>query len=406
MNISLTSILFVLIIFQLLFLSFFLFTLDRGKRASNILVGSFFLAICLNLLDVFLLMTGFYFSNPALAGWGSCLPLLFGPLLYFYTQSIVYRDFAIAVRNQVHFLPFILFFSGTELYYLFLPREVQERLLRNLSEHHFPKPFSIVSVLIFVQFLSYAAGSLRLVSRYKKTASQLFSNRKHTDISWLFFTLLFFIVIMIITTLNGLFAQTPFAKYYLLAFNIVILILLVFINQVLLKALRRPYFFSFPSDPGSPGQPSSGEKPGLAEERRAVADNYQGGMEDDMGKPGERPGRVEKEKIVQTVMQFMQSNKPYLESELTLDQLASRLSLRPKILSLAINEIKGQNFFDFINRYRIEEAARLLTNPKDKKITILEVLYEVGFNSKSSFNTLFKKYTGLTPSEFRKKQPS
>jgi AraC-like DNA-binding protein len=55
-----------------------------------------------------------------------------------------------------------------------------------------------------------------------------------------------------------------------------------------------------------------------------------------------------------------------------------------------------------VNRYRIEEAKRLLTNPPDKKITVLEVLYEVGFNSKSSFNTLFKKYTGLTPSEFKK----
>jgi AraC-like DNA-binding protein len=64
----------------------------------------------------------------------------------------------------------------------------------------------------------------------------------------------------------------------------------------------------------------------------------------------------------------------------------------------------GQNFYDFINRHRIDEASRLLTNPADEKITILEVLYEVGFNSKSSFNTLFKKYTGLTPTEFRKKQ--
>jgi AraC-like DNA-binding protein len=100
----------------------------------------------------------------------------------------------------------------------------------------------------------------------------------------------------------------------------------------------------------------------------------------------------------------MQNDKPYLEPELTLEQLASKLSLKPRVLSQAINEILGQNFYDFINRYRIEEASRLLTNPSDEKITILEVLYEVGFNSKSSFNTLFKKYTGLTPTEFRKKQ--
>ncbi|HEY8734249.1 MAG TPA: helix-turn-helix domain-containing protein, partial [Puia sp.] len=112
----------------------------------------------------------------------------------------------------------------------------------------------------------------------------------------------------------------------------------------------------------------------------------------------------EKEKISQLALNYMQDKKPYLEPELNLEQLASQLFIKPKLLSQAINEILGQNFYDFINRHRIEEAARLLTNPKDKKITILEVLYEVGFNSKSSFNTLFKKYTGLTPTEFRRKQ--
>jgi AraC-like DNA-binding protein len=100
----------------------------------------------------------------------------------------------------------------------------------------------------------------------------------------------------------------------------------------------------------------------------------------------------------------MQENKPYRDPELTLEQLATRLSLKPRVLSQVINEIIGQNFYNFINRYRIQEASRLLTNPKDKKITILEVLYEVGFNSKSSFNTLFKKYMGLTPTDFKKKQ--
>ncbi len=79
------------------------------------------------------------------------------------------------------------------------------------------------------------------------------------------------------------------------------------------------------------------------------------------------------------------------------------MKLRPKLLSQAINEGLGKNFFEFINRYRIEEAKRLLTDPADKKITVLEVLYQVGFNSKSSFNTVFKKQTGLTPSEFKKK---
>ena len=61
------------------------------------------------------------------------------------------------------------------------------------------------------------------------------------------------------------------------------------------------------------------------------------------------------------------------------------------------------NFFDFINQFRIDEARSILKNPEKKQFTVLEILYEVGFNSKSSFNTAFKKHTGLTPTQYRKK---
>lgn len=380
MNISLSGILFILIIFQLLFLSFFLFTQQKGKKISNRLLGYFFLSICLNLLDVFILNTGFYFSHPGLAGFGSCLPLLFGPLLYFYTQSIIYKNYSIALKNLIHFLPFLIVFSGTEFYYLIQPRDIQERILNSLHEHHLPLIISIVSTLIFIQFLFYAIASIRLVALYKNATSQIFSDPRRTDVSWLYSTLIFFIIAMIITILNSLLAQTSFAKYYLLTFNLVILALLVFVTQVLMKALRQSYFFSFTGQEDLSGK--------LFQSKRSISETE----------------RNEKEEIVQNVLKYMKSSKPYLEPELSLDQLASQMSLKPRALSQAINEILQQNFFDFINRYRIEEAKRLLTNPIDKKITILEVLYQVGFNSKSSFNTLFKKYTGLTPTEFRDKQ--
>jgi AraC-like DNA-binding protein len=110
----------------------------------------------------------------------------------------------------------------------------------------------------------------------------------------------------------------------------------------------------------------------------------------------------EKKSILAKLLLHMQSQRPYLEPELTLDDLAAQIGVKPKLLSQVINELLQKNFFEFINHYRIEEAKRLLTNPKDKKITVLEVMYEVGFNSKSSFNTLFKKLTGLTPGEFKK----
>jgi AraC-like DNA-binding protein len=116
------------------------------------------------------------------------------------------------------------------------------------------------------------------------------------------------------------------------------------------------------------------------------------------------PENKENLALAQRLRLFMQTEKPWLNPDLSLEELAVAVGQKPKMLSIVINETLGQNFFDFINHYRVDEAKRLLTNPVDEKITVLEVLYAVGFNSKSSFNTLFKKYTGLTPTEFRRQQ--
>ena len=105
----------------------------------------------------------------------------------------------------------------------------------------------------------------------------------------------------------------------------------------------------------------------------------------------------------QRLLDFMEKEKPYLDCELTVKDLADRLIMAPKDLSQVINERSGKNFCDFINHYRIEEAKKLLTRSvKDKDMSILNIAFDVGFNSKSSFNLVFKKTTGLTPSQFRK----
>jgi len=98
---------------------------------------------------------------------------------------------------------------------------------------------------------------------------------------------------------------------------------------------------------------------------------------------------------------IMTEEKPYFEGDLTLQKLADRLSISPHHLSQIINDKIGQNFFDFINSYRIEEAKKLLLDPRGELLTILAISEETGFNSKSSFNNAFKKYTGQTPSQFK-----
>ena len=98
----------------------------------------------------------------------------------------------------------------------------------------------------------------------------------------------------------------------------------------------------------------------------------------------------------------MENKKPHRNPEITLKELADSLGMHPNHISQIINEKLNQNFYDFINNYRIKEAERLLTSGSD--LNILEIAFESGFKSKSTFNTAFKKHTGLTPTEYKKKK--
>ena len=380
MGFNFSDIFFVIAIFQLLLLGFYLLTLRNDNRFSNWLLGAFFISIGLNLLDFFLLLKSVYRPHPALAGWGNCLPMVFGPLLFLFTQSVLQRKSQFTAGKALHFLPFAIFFISVEIYWQIQGAAKQQEILLHMLSREMPPSVYWISGLIFLQFLAYMAASLGLIRRYRLQASELFSDPAKTNTAWLYSTIIFFTALMSFSMLSGYFSGTSFAKFYYLTFTLIILALIIFVNRVMLTAMRRPDFFSL--------LPKS-----LKPETAAPATKY----------GGSQLSMPEKKVILEQVLAFMVKNKPYLEPELTLDQLATRLTLRPRVFSQVINEGLQQNFFEFINRYRIEDAKRLLTNPADKKITVLEVLYEVGFNSKSSFNTLFKRHTGLTPSAFKKK---
>jgi len=95
--------------------------------------------------------------------------------------------------------------------------------------------------------------------------------------------------------------------------------------------------------------------------------------------------------------------KSYLDPLITLNDLAKQCKIPVHYLSQILNEELHMNFYNYINLHRIEDAKQLLSNPKNKDMTILEVLYAMGFNSKSVFNTAFKKHVKISPSEYKKR---
>jgi len=111
---------------------------------------------------------------------------------------------------------------------------------------------------------------------------------------------------------------------------------------------------------------------------------------------------VEKEKLTQWLTISMENEKPYLNENLTLKELADKLETTPNNLSQIINEKFNKNFYEFINEYRINEVKSLLADPKYSHYSMLGIAFECGFNSKSTFNSVFKQFTGKTPTEFKK----
>jgi AraC-like DNA-binding protein len=103
------------------------------------------------------------------------------------------------------------------------------------------------------------------------------------------------------------------------------------------------------------------------------------------------------------LLTFMEKQEAYLDPDLTLAGLAEELSLNRNDLSRIINEKLGRSFYDFINAYRIEKVKQLLTDPVLENETVLTLAFQAGFNSKATFNSAFKKCTGESPVEYRKK---
>src|SRR4030095_6648645 len=108
--------------------------------------------------------------------------------------------------------------------------------------------------------------------------------------------------------------------------------------------------------------------------------------------------------IISRILLLMEKDRLYQEPELTLQALSDKLGIPSYQVSQVINDGLKKNFYDLVNNYRVEEAKRLLLHPKNVNYTVLSVGFEAGFNSKTTFNTVFKKFTGLTPTEYRDKQ--
>jgi AraC-like DNA-binding protein len=115
-------------------------------------------------------------------------------------------------------------------------------------------------------------------------------------------------------------------------------------------------------------------------------------------------GQEEVQRHIERIIQLMRGEKMYLNENLSLRELASQMKSDPNLISFILNKHLDSNFYDFINCYRIEEVKNKLSDPRYKHLSLLGIALESGFNSKTTFNRVFKQVTGVTPTEFQKKR--
>lgn len=236
-----------------------------------------------------------------------------------------------------------------------------------------------LTVIMLVQSLFYALYSCEIINRHQRKIQQFSSDTYPISLNWLKYIAYTILASgIIITVYNIIFIAERPGTYLNLAFLIAI------------------YFIAYYSLKQQEVYPVGTQQ----------ADTVFSFQEE--GKTNEGPkikllGNEETELIKQRLLGVMQSEAPYLDGDLNLIKLAQLMEVTPHQLSYVINTGFNENFFQFINKYRIEKAKELLADNRNNNLSILGIAFESGFNSKTSFNITFKKFTDLTPSEFRKK---
>ncbi|GEJ44210.1 hypothetical protein CRS_08180 [Chryseobacterium sp. ON_d1] len=142
--------------------------------------------------------------------------------------------------------------------------------------------------------------------------------------------------------------------------------------------------------------------------RQSIVFNQQGTLDINIVTDKEEKVNIQTQKhsdeSAQKLLEFMQKERPYLDEELSLQKLSLLMEVSTHQLSQTINQGLNTNFYRFVNAYRIEEVRKKLRDPEFEKYSILGIAFESGFNSKSTFNKIFKEETGMTPSEFKKSE--
>jgi AraC-like DNA-binding protein len=343
-------------------LSLVLFSMRRGNRNANRILAS--------LLSLFSLMI-FFHTSGELQGipsdkashehYAQTVFSLFGPLMFFYVRALTRRQFSFQEKDLLHAVPFVVLFA-VFVAFAFMPDHARLTVSLNTA----------LPWLFMAQMTAYFYFITRLLRNHRKNIRENFSFVEKINLQWMSF----------LTT--GQAIIWPVAFYIEMTgggsheWNIVWLMVSVLMYTMGYFGLRQPEIFA--------GKFSEGD---------VFPDAVRKKYEKSVLSP------EDSSEVVNKLDKLMGLEKLYLNSTLSLPDLAKRLGVSTHHLSQILNESIGVNFYEYVNGKRVEEAKQMLKDPKLNHLSIAGIGFEAGFNSLSAFNAVFKKHTGSTPSAFR-----
>jgi AraC-like DNA-binding protein len=357
---------------------FFLLLIRKKPQAAHDTILKFWLVY----LGIFTGTYGLFYPKlftdfPLLSAAFISLLLLHGPFLYFYLASLIRHSKILSARTILHFIPLLLF-NLYLLVSLFFPEISAGIRLDHTSEKgNAPLLFNFFLLITALSGPFYFALAVRLFKKLDVHILRNFSTSKNSNLAWLR-TLVY--IFGTVWTALMLFAIAHHV-FHLFSWKFcthgLTLSLSVFILLIGYFGLRQKEIFYSAVEYDMANSPEKVKYAGTGlnvENARQIAEKLKA---------------------------FIKTEKPFLNPDLSLPQLADMLDIPVHQLSQVINSVFNQNYFEFINAYRVEEVKEKICDPAFAHLSILGMAFESGFNSKSAFNRIFKKQTGKTPTQYR-----
>jgi AraC-like DNA-binding protein len=363
-------------VFVSLLLAFFLFTVKTKNKVANRLFATYLLFFAIDNSGIFI-SEDFIKDhlNLEFFRWTICILIL--PVFYLYVLSVCFADFRFKTKHLLHALPFVIV-NTVFIFRLYFLNDVEKM---HFYDHHNQMPeFYYMLFLGAMQIVMYSIGVFFVLKKYREIYQENYTNPKTSISKWLIQLSIVLFMLYYLSIAKNILRYVDFETVWIWANVVMQFLALVVSCWFVLKALNYPEVFR-----------GIDSKLQLA---RDILPNENSIEQKDS------QNEVIKAKI-SSLKQYMAEKEPYLDPSLTIQELSNQIDIPVRDLSVLINHHINQHFFDFVNEYRIEKAMDILKNPLKSDLTVLEILYEVGFNSKSSFNTSFKKHTNLTPTAYR-----